>query len=196
VAILPKQEKGVPIRPADPTTAEADLKRLVAELFEQHQVAIYNYVYRLTGSSEWANDLTQEAFLQLFRSRQKLPGIQNRRAWIYRIASNVTFNALKRQNRFSWLPWKEDEDERLNAALAASSAADAATAHLDQQELVQQALNAVEPKYRAPLILYGQYGLSVREIAEIMEISESNVKVRLHRARKLFRVAYGDVTDG
>lgn len=192
MATLPKQEKGVPIHSADPTTAEADLKRLVAELFEQHQVAIYNYVYRLTGSSEWANDLTQETFLQLFRSRQKLPGIQNRRAWIYRIASNVTFNALKRRNRFSWLPWKEQEDGPLSVASAVTDA----TTHLDEQEQVQQALNAVEPKYRAPLILYGQYGLNVREIAEVMEISESNVKVRLHRARKMFRVAYGDMTDG
>lgn len=191
MAILPKQEKGGPIRPADPTTAEADLTRLVAELFEQHQVAIYNYVYRLTGSSEWANDLTQETFLQLFRSRQKLPGIQNRRAWIYRIASNVTFNALRRQNRFNWLPWKEADEGRLQTAeIAADSAA------LDQQEQVQQALNSMEPKYRAPLILYGQYGLSVREIAEIMEIGESNVKVRLHRARKMFRIAYGEMSDG
>ena len=188
MATLPKQEKGVSIRSADPTTAEVDLKRLVAELFEQHHVAIYNYVYRLTGSSEWANDLTQETFLQLFRSRQKLPGIQNRRAWIYRIASNVTFNALKRRKRFSWLPWKEQADDRLTTPSAA--------ADLAEQEQVQQTLNAIEPKYRAPLILYGQYGLSVREIAEIMSISESNVKVRLHRARKMFRIAYGEANDG
>ncbi|MFZ0545466.1 MAG: RNA polymerase sigma factor [Candidatus Promineifilaceae bacterium] len=188
MATLPKQESGVPIHPADARTTEDDLTRLVAELFEQHHVAIYNYVYRLTGSGEWANDLTQETFLRLFRSRQKLPGIQNRRAWIYRLASNVTLNAIKRQNRFSWLPWKERMDDRLNATDS--------TAKLDQQEQVQQALNGIEPKYRAPLILYGQYELSVREIAEIMEISESNVKVRLHRARKMFRAAYGEVSDG
>jgi RNA polymerase sigma factor (sigma-70 family) len=187
LAILPKQEEGVLIRPTDPTAVEADLTRLVAELFEQHHVAVFNYVYRLTEDSERANDLTQEAFLQLFRKRRQLPGIENRRAWIYRIASNITFNALKRRNRFRWLPWKEGADSQLRSADSTRS--------LDQEEQVRQTLNALEPKYRAPLTLYGQYGLSVREIAEALDISENNVKVRLHRARKMFWVAYGDVTN-
>ncbi len=188
MATLPKQEKGVLINPTNSTTVEADLTRLVAELFEQHHVAVFNYVYRLTEDNDWANDLTQEAFLQLFRKRHQLPGIQNRRAWVYRIASNITFNAIKRRNRFRWLPWKEWVDPQLKSADP--------TTDLDQEEQVQQTLNALEPKYRAPLVLYGQYGLSVREIAEALDISQSNVKVRLHRARKMFRVKYGDVIDG
>jgi RNA polymerase sigma-70 factor (ECF subfamily) len=182
LAILPKQERGVPIHPADPLTTEAGLTRLVADLFEQHHSAIYNYVYRLTGDGEWANDLTQDAFLQLFRGRQKLLHVQNRRAWVYRIASNVTFTALKKRNRFHWLPWKESEDVGPHTADS--------TAEVEQQEQIQQILNKIEPIYRAPLILYSQYGLSVREIAEILDIGESNVKVRLHRARKMFRIAY------
>jgi RNA polymerase sigma-70 factor (ECF subfamily) len=182
LAILPKQEKGVPIRPADSSATEADLTRLVAELFELHHAAIYNYVYRLTDNAEWANDLTQETFLKLFRNRQQLVGVHNHRAWIYRIASNTTLNALKRRNRFRWLPWNEQNDKQLHTADP--------TISLDQEQQVHQALNAIEPKYRAPLILFGQYGLSVREIAEIMELSENNVKVRLHRARKMFRALY------
>jgi RNA polymerase sigma-70 factor (ECF subfamily) len=111
-----------------------------------------------------------------------LVGVHNHRAWIYRIASNTTLNALKRRNRFRWLPWNEQNDKQLHTADP--------TISLDQEQQVHQALNAIEPKYRAPLILFGQYGLSVREIAEIMELSENNVKVRLHRARKLFRALY------
>jgi RNA polymerase sigma-70 factor (ECF subfamily) len=126
--------------------------------------------------------LTQEAFLQLFRHRRQLSNVQNHRAWIYRIASNTTFNALKKRNRFRWLPWKEGDE-------AALKSPDTAT-NLGEQEQVQQALNAIEPKYRAPLILFGQYGLSIRDIAEIMELSENNVKVRLHRARKMFKAVY------
>lgn len=182
MAILPKQERGVPIRPADSTVTEADLTRLVTELFELHHAAIYNYVYRLTDNAEWANDLTQETFLKLFRNRQQLVGVQNHRAWIYRIASNTTFNALKRRNRFRWLPWKEQNEKQMQTADSTTS--------LDHEEQVQQALNAIEPKYRAPLVLFGQYGLSVREIAEVMKLSENNVKVRLHRARKMFRAVY------
>ncbi len=154
----------------------------VTLLFEQYHVPVFNYVRQLTSDSEWAHDLTQEAFLRLYQSRQRLPQVKNQRAWLYRIASNVTFTAIKKRRRFQWLPWGERMDAQLQVA-------DPATA-IAQQDAVQQALNQLKPIYRAALILYSQYDLNIRELAEILEISESNVKVRLHRARRLFQIAY------
>ena len=159
-----------------------ELTELVVRLFEQYHLPIFNYVRQITGDSEWAHDLTQEAFLRLYKSRGRLLEVKNRRAWLYRIASNVTFSALRKRRRFRWLPWREDVDSRLQAADP--------TATIDQQEAVQQALQQLKPIYRAALILYSQHDLTIRELAETLEISESNVKVRLHRARKLFQVAY------
>ncbi|MCP4424177.1 MAG: RNA polymerase sigma factor [Chloroflexi bacterium] len=159
-----------------------ELTDQVILLFEQYHVPVFNYVRQLTGDSEWAHDLTQEAFLRLYQSRQRLPQVKNQRAWLYRIASNVTFSALKRRRRFRWLPWQDDIDPRLQTAGPATDVA--------QQEAVQQALKQLKPIYRAALILYSQYDLTVREMAEVLAISESNVKVRLHRARKLFQIAY------
>ena len=160
-----------------------ELTDQVILLFEQYYVPVFNYVRQLTGDdSEWAYDLTQEAFLRLYQSRQRLPQVKNQRAWLYRIASNVTFTALKKRHRFRWLPWKEDIDIRLQTADPATDMA--------QQETVQQALKQLKPNYRAILILYSQYDLSIRELAKVLAISESNAKVRLHRARKLFQLAY------
>jgi RNA polymerase sigma-70 factor (ECF subfamily) len=73
----------------------------VAALFEQYHEVIFAYLVRLLNDAEWAHDLTQDVFLQVFRHRHKLPQIENERAWIYRIASNMAFTALKRQRRFS-----------------------------------------------------------------------------------------------
>ena len=92
---------------------EADVRdeeaALVADLFEQYHEAIFAYLFRLLNDREGAHDLTQDVFLQVFRHRETLQSLQNERAWIYRIASNLAFNALKRRNRFTWLPWHREE---------------------------------------------------------------------------------------
>jgi RNA polymerase sigma-70 factor (ECF subfamily) len=161
---------------------QPDLGKLVADLFEEHHAAVFAYLYRLVEDAEWAHDLCQEAFLRLFRARRQLPQIQNQRAWIYRIATNVAFNALKRRRRFAWLPWQSDGV----ADLATPDLSEEATRRLT----VEQALAMLPIRYRAPLLLYSHYGFSVREVAEALHISEGAVKTRLYRAREMFRKAY------
>ena len=154
----------------------------VASLFEAHHEAIFAYLYRLLDDAEWAHDLTQETFLQLYRTRRRLSGVKNERAWIYRIAGNLAFNALKRRRRFTWLPWREGDAPLLLA--------DGPRRHLQEKGQVARALAALSPTYRAPLLLYSHYDFSVREVAEVLDISEAAVKTRLYRAREKFRRAY------
>lgn len=155
---------------------------LVADLFEQYQRVVFAYLYRLVGDSEWAHDLTQETFLRLFRARHRLPQVENRRAWVYRIATNVAFNALKRRRRFAWLPWRSTDSLHLAAPDPAEQA--------DRRVAVERALAELPPHYRAPLLLHSHYGFSVREVAEALDISQGAVKVRLYRAREMFRQVY------
>lgn len=164
------------------TMSADELTDQVILLFEQYHIPVFNYARQLTGDSEWAHDLTQEAFLRLYQSRQRLPQVKNQRAWLYRIASNLTFSAIKRRRRFRWLPWQDNVDSQLQTTDPATDMA--------LQEAIQQALNQLKPIYRAALILYSQYDLSIRELAEVLGISESNAKIRLHRARKLFQAVY------
>jgi RNA polymerase sigma-70 factor (ECF subfamily) len=175
-----------PLRTSTPKRRAAvpadELADRVILLFEQYHGPVFNYVRQLTGDSEWAHDLTQEAFLRLYESRQRLPQVQNQRAWLYRIATNVTFSALKKRRRFRWLPWHDDVDPQLHTADPAPA--------IDEQKAVEQALRKLKPIYRSVLILYGQYEFSIRELAETLAISESNAKVRLFRARKMFQVVY------
>ena len=169
------------------TASAGDRSGHVAALFETYHEAIFAYLFRLLNDAQWAHDLTQETFLRVFRTRERLAAVDNERAWIYRIASNLAFNALKRRNRFTWLPWREG-DAAANPALLADDPA----GRVRQQARVAHAVAALSPTYRAPLLLYSHFDFSVREVARALEISESAVKTRLFRARQMFREAYDE----
>lgn len=172
-------------QPTSGETSATETAGQVAALFETYHEAIFAYLYRLLNEAQWAHDLTQETFLRLYQTRERLATVENERAWIYRIASNLAFNALKRRRRFSWLPWREG-DAAVDPALRAEDPA----VRIPEQAHVARALATLSPAYRAPLLLYSHYDFSVREIAEALEISESAVKTRLFRARQMFREAY------
>jgi RNA polymerase sigma-70 factor (ECF subfamily) len=164
------------------TEAHLDSTSLVVVLFEQYHAAVFAYLYRLVGDREWAHDLTQETFLRLFHARSRLPQVKNRRAWIYRIATNLAFNALKRQRRFAWLPWRSTD--------AAHLIAPDPTEESERSLAVERALAQLPPGYRAPLLLHSHYGFSVQEVAQALNISQGAVKTRLYRAREMFRQVY------
>jgi len=74
---------------------------LVSRLFELHHGEIFGYLNRMVANRELAQDLTQETFLQAHRARGRLPEVLGQRAWLYKIATNLALNALKRRNRFA-----------------------------------------------------------------------------------------------
>ncbi len=152
---------------------------LVTYLFERHHAELFAYLCYMVRDREAAEDLAQETFVQASRAGHNLPQVHNQRAWLYRVATNLALNALKRRRRFAWLPWIETQGSD-------SDVAD----QVGKQAAIEEALAALSPDYRAPLLLYAHYGLSVAEVAAAVGISEGAVKVRLHRARVMFRQAY------
>jgi RNA polymerase sigma-70 factor, ECF subfamily len=161
-----------------------ELTTQVVALYAQYQTATCAYLYSLLGEWNLANDLNQELYLRLFRTRIQLPGIENPRAWVYQIATNLALNAIKRRKRFAWLPWHQASNE---AQLTWQH--DLASATADRERL-EQALVKVPADYRAVLLLFSGHGFSIREIATALQISEGAVKVRLHRARAMFAEVY------
>lgn len=168
-------------------TRQADVDtEQVLDLFEMYHESVFAYLYRLLGDAEWAHDLTQETFLRLFETRERLSAVENRRAWMYRIASNMAFNALKRRKRFRWLPWRDDDALRSESELVQKNI----SGNLEVEQQVSRALSTLSPEYRAPLLLFSHFDFSVREVAGALDLSESAVKTRLFRAREMFREAY------
>lgn len=155
--------------------------QLAVELFERYHEEVYGYLCGMLREPEWAEDLAQEAFLRVLQARHRLPEVRNPRAWLYRVATNVALNALRRRRRLAWLPWLA-RDEACHTPDVAEQVAG--------QSALESALAALQPAYRAPLLLYAQYGLSPAEVAEALGLSEAAARKRIYRATEMFRQAY------
>jgi len=165
------------------TERQSELDGLFEELFSAYRSPILNYIYRLVDDSSCAEELCQEVFLRAYKALGRLSADANHRAWLYRIATNAAYDKLRRRKLIKWLPLMDNDGstapvvgpERLTV----------------EHQAMEQALRQVPSKYRGPLLLYTVQGYSLREIGEIMGISEGAVKTRLFRAREKLRVAYG-----
>ncbi len=151
-----------------------------AEIFERYQHRIVNYIYGLVHDRELANDLAQDSFLKAYKALPRMGDDLRLAPWLYRIAGNTAFSALRRRKLIRWLPL-------LNEGIEATSA----DGRVAEAEAVQRALARLPAKYAAPLLLHSHEGLSCQEIAAILGISTGAVKTRLFRAREAFRAAYG-----
>jgi RNA polymerase sigma-70 factor (ECF subfamily) len=159
-----------------------DAARLVAQLFDHYNDAIFAYLYRLVGNRDVAEELAQESFLRAYNARRRLMQAANQRAWLYRVATNAAFDHLRRGRRFAWLPWARADDLHAPQPDVAEAA--------NQRDALEHAFQALPVDYRAPLLLHCYDGLSVAEVADALGISEGAVKMRLRRAREMFRRAY------
>lgn len=154
------------------------------EVFRTYHTRIYNYVYRLVGNAEEANDLTQESFLKAYRALLRGEEPLNLSAWLYRIASNTCMDVLRRRRLIQWQPL-EGLLSILNTAGGPNPEEE--TLRSERQAEVEQVLAQLPPRYRMTLLLREREGLSYKEIASITGDSLATVKVTLHRARERAR---------
>lgn len=153
-------------------------------IYERHKTQIYNYLYRLSGSREMADDLTHDTFLSAYESLPKLRADSNIAPWLYRIATNRFRDVLRRKKVISWMPW--GDSPRDEAQLACSGDEE----KLPEREAVQSALAQMKPDYAMCLVLRLAEGFSSEETAQILNVSPEAVRMRLSRARQMFKAAY------
>jgi RNA polymerase sigma-70 factor (TIGR02960 family) len=163
-----------------------------ASLVEPHRRELHVHCYRMMGSFEEAEDLVQEALLRAWRSRESFQGGPLFRAWLYRIATNVCLDALRRRSRrpatvssFGEIPWLQPyPDALLDELPSEEEGPDAVVVAKETIELAFLAvIQALPPLQRAVLILRDVLGWSARETAEILETSVAAVNSALQRAR-------------
>lgn len=148
-----------------------------SDLVERHKDAVVNYLTRLTGDRDRAEDLAQESFLRLFRSAGGYTEQGLLRAYLFRIATNLVRSAERRERTWRLLlPFlgKEEHTEP------------AAPSGLLRQELGREVAAAVAKlplRYRVPLVLHEIEGWAYSEIARELGCREGTVKSRIHRGR-------------
>jgi len=154
--------------------SNADLDATFEALYQAYGEPLLNYLYRLLGGRDEAEEAMQDTFIKAYRALGRLPQDANVRAWLYRIATNTARDRLRRRRLIQWLPLQDTDrgDTPLDRPAALAS---------DQVD-VGRALALLAPGYREPLILYTVQGYDTAEIAEMLGISRSAVKKRLVRA--------------
>lgn len=156
-------------------------------LYEHFSPPIHRYVYRLVGSMEMADDITQETFLKAFQSIHGIARDSNVGAWLYRIASNAAFDVLRRRKLITWMPILEESDK------SDEFTSDDFTPQVIEAQVVRRALAEMPPALSVCLVLRSVEGFSCEEIAEILKIPKGTVFSRLARARELFIQIYSRV---
>jgi RNA polymerase sigma-70 factor (ECF subfamily) len=173
-----------------PADAATRIEPTVTEPFdtiEEHVGSVYRYALRLTHRPDLAEDLTQEALLRGWRSRQKLLDDRALRVWLFRIATNLWTDQLRR-GRFR--PETLDTEPPCPRILPEAA--------IDEQENVQLALAAMDqlpPRQRQVLYLVTCENMAHAEVATILEINEAAVKANLSLARKEMRRQLKDVYE-
>jgi len=150
------------------------------DVFRAHQQAVFAYFFRVIGSRQDAEELTQETFVRACSAALRFRGDSSVRTWLFGIARLVLLEA-SRAGLFERRP-ELDEDR-------AASVGDDTETRID----LERALAALGPTDREALVMVDVLGFEPSETARILAITPEAFRVRLHRARHRFREVYGDV---
>jgi RNA polymerase sigma factor (sigma-70 family) len=159
----------------------------VERAMEQYGRQTYNYAYRLTGNEPDARDLTQEAFIRVFRAWESFREGTSFLSWIYRIVTNLYRDELRRRKGIFVQPLPEDNQPQERPA--DDDAHDPIAAMHDHQlsATMERALTSLTTEQRAVLVLADVEEYSYQEIADTIGCSIGTVRSRLHRARAQLR---------
>jgi RNA polymerase sigma-70 factor (ECF subfamily) len=169
---------------AQDDTAFDQIMRLYAD-------RIYNYVRRMVGNPQDAEDITQEVFLRAYQGLHQFDGRASFSTWLFRIATNLCIDHKRRQSRrVQTVPYHRDEEDEEGDWEFPDTAQPSALDQLltkELEEVVEQAVEALSPKLKTVLLLYDVEGLSYEQIAETLGIPMGTVKSRLFAAREQVR---------
>jgi len=150
-----------------------------ADLVDRHKDAVVNYLTRLSGSRDRAEDLGQETFLRLFRSAGGYVEQGYLRAYLFRIATNLVRSEERRERRQRLLqPLLGGEPDRTEPA------AHAGLLRQELQRVLAAAVARLPLRYRVPLVLHEIEGWSYADIAADLDAREGTIKSRIHRGRQ------------
>jgi len=159
---------------------------------ERHRRELHVHCYRMLGSFEEAEDAIQETFLRAWRARETLADDAGRRAWLYKIATNVCLDALRRSRRrpsTAEIPWLQPYPDRLLDEVAPSEEEpDAVVVARETIELTFIALIQLLPaRQRAVVILRDVLDWSANETAALLDMSVASANSALQRGRATLR---------
>lgn len=170
--VLPREEQALLER------AKAGDERALRDIYERHQSQVRGHLHRMLGSDPEIDDLVQTVFARAFAAIDGFEGKAAISTWLYRITANTTHNLLRQrfrrtrmQRALRWFDAGREADRVQPSKVVA-------------RDEVQRILEQLHPDLREVFVLYHYEGLTLQEIAEILDRPLSTIGDRLTRARK------------
>ena len=165
------------------------------EIVARYKNKIYNYLYRMTGNADDAEDLTQEVFVRMYTNIGSFRAEASLSTWLFRIAGNLCVDAFRRGKRERGMVYSLDaapsgDDEGQGATQDVPDWSQEPLRLFGRKELgaqIQAALDKLPPKLRSAVVLHDIEGLAYDEIAIVEKVPLGTVKSRIFNARVALR---------
>ncbi|MBE7026745.1 MAG: sigma-70 family RNA polymerase sigma factor [Ruminococcaceae bacterium] len=161
------------------------------QLIAPYMQSVVNHAYMMLGDKEDACDMAQEAFVKAFVSVKSFGGQSSFKTWLFKIATNVCLDFLRKKKRRPNVLSLTIEGEDTNAVM--SDVADTQFSPdtiLESNELkdaIIKAINSLDAEYRAAIVLRELEGMDYKSISKVLGVSLGTVKSRINRARLQLR---------
>ncbi|MBS1516695.1 MAG: sigma-70 family RNA polymerase sigma factor [Bacteroidetes bacterium] len=185
---------------------ESDYKKLTDEelilLFQKEDVSAFNelvyrykdrlvnFIFRYTGSREESEDLAQDTFIRLYKSKHLYVEIAKFSTWFYTIALNLTRTFLNKRSKFkttSISNYYDEEEKDFDLESGGLLPDDIANAS-NEGDIIQRAINSLNEKFREVIVLRDIQDLDYEEIAKITNLPLGTVKSRINRGRECLKI--------
>jgi len=183
-------------QPVPYTTEELARYETIVQRYARH---VYNVAYRMTGNEADARDLSQEAFLRVYRALRRVEPDAPLESWLYRIVSNLHIDLLRKRPRGRVesldAPVETPRGEFLREMPDPASSPEAIIEREQLDATIQRVLGTLSEDLRMVVVLSDVEGYSYEEIAMSLRVPLGTVKSRLHRARQILQQRLGPYVE-
>src|SRR5882724_6241654 len=161
-------------------------------LVQKYRRPMVSFMYRMAHNAAGAEDLAQEVFLRVYRSRESYEASAKFTTWLYRIATNLAVNHARdtRHERAEYQVSLDEPDEESGRTLDLPDATPSAEENLLQQErltAIRRRVRALPERQRMAVVMHKYQQMDYRQIADVLKLSESATKSLLFRAYEALR---------
>jgi RNA polymerase sigma-70 factor (ECF subfamily) len=158
-------------------------------LVVRYQKPIVNFIYRMIGNFQEAEDLAQETFIKVYQFAHTYEGRSSFATWLFGIASNLCYDNLRAKSHWDYV-FLDAKKEAIREQLLGESAIPSPQQSAENSELakfIETAIGKLPVQQRQAIVLREYYGFSYTEIAEVTNCSVAAVKSRIHKAKLQLR---------
>lgn len=155
-------------------------------LFHRYSRRLFGYFYRMTGEAATSEDLVQNVFVRILKYKHTYADGGNFESWTFHMARNIHKDHLKKNKRYHW----QEDMTRWESHLKETNHQEAQLLKHDTLNNLETALRSLPPEKRELLELTRFQKMKYEQVAQLLGISESAVKVRVHRILKELKENY------